>query len=76
MNREHYLWCLVDRYLSMGHFSYTEAFECARRDIYEIPNNRESLEALVKHYGLNVDVEKVEQEFLQNAGHLIKKRIE
>ena len=55
MSREYYLWCLVDRYLSMGNFSYTEAIECARRDVYEVPNNRETLEALVTHCGLHVD---------------------
>jgi len=47
MSREYYLWCLVDRYLSMYNISYTEALEYARRDTYEIPNNKESLALLV-----------------------------
>lgn len=46
MSREYYVWCLVDRYLSMGNISYTEALEYARRDVYEIPNNQVNLEAL------------------------------
>jgi len=53
MNREHYLWCIVDRYLSTGLFSYEEAIKCARRDVYEVPSNRESLEVLVKQCGLH-----------------------
>ena len=57
MNREHYMWCIVDRYLSTGLFSYEEAIECARRDVYEVPNNRESLEVLVKHCDLHTTEE-------------------
>ena len=52
MRREYYLWCLVDRYLSMDNISYTEALEYARRDIYEIPNDRESLALLADRYTL------------------------
>ena len=46
MSREYYMWCLVDRYLSMGNISYTEALEYARRDVYEIPKNQGNLESL------------------------------
>ncbi len=46
MSREYYLWCLVDRYLSMDHISYTDALKCARRDVYEIPNDGETLALL------------------------------
>jgi len=52
MSREYHLWCLVNRYLSMGHFSYTEALEYARRDVYEVPNDRESLALLADRYTL------------------------
>ncbi len=52
MSREYYLWCLVDRYLSMGHFSYTEALEYARRDVYKVPNDGESLALLADRYTL------------------------
>lgn len=55
MSREYYLWCLVDRYLPMGHFSYTEALEYARRDVYEVPNDRESLETLANYCNLHVE---------------------
>ena len=50
MSREYYLWCLVDRYLSMDNISYTEALEYARRDIYEIPKGGESISLLADHY--------------------------
>ena len=46
MSRAYYLWCLVDRYLSMYRISYTEALRYARRDIYEIPHDGESLALL------------------------------
>jgi hypothetical protein len=52
MRREYYFWCLVDRYLSRDNISYTEALEYARRDIYEIPNDRESLAVLAGRYTL------------------------
>ena len=55
MSREFYLWCLVDRYLSMGHISYTEALEYARRDVYEIPNNRDNLKLLANQCVLFVE---------------------
>ena len=53
MDREYYFWNLVDRYISIGLFSYEEALKCARRDVYEVPRNRESLEKLVKNYGFD-----------------------
>ncbi|RLB99338.1 MAG: hypothetical protein DRH90_20750 [Deltaproteobacteria bacterium] len=55
MSREYYLWCLVDRYLSMDNISYTDALEYARRDVYEIPNDGESLAALADHFVLNLE---------------------
>lgn len=55
MSREYYLWCLVDRYLSMDNVSYIEAIEYARRDVYDIPNDGEDLEVLAKHCALCVD---------------------
>jgi len=75
MNSEYYLWRLVDRYLSMGNLSYSEALESARRDAYEVPNNRESLEALVGQYGLHAVVEKIKLESSLKADHFIKKQI-
>jgi len=53
MSREYYFWSLVDRYISIGLFSYEEALKCARRDVYEVPRERESLETLVKNYGFH-----------------------
>jgi hypothetical protein len=50
MSREYYFWCLVDRYLSTGNINYSEALEYARRDIYEIPKNGESLSLLAGRY--------------------------
>ena len=50
MSREYYMWCLVDRYLSMDNISYTEALEYARRDIYEVPKDGESLSLLADCY--------------------------
>jgi len=50
MSRAYYLWCLVDRYLSLGNISYPEALEYARRDIYEIPDDRKSLALLADRY--------------------------
>jgi len=64
MGREYYLWCLVDRYLSIGLFSFEEALKCARRDVYEVPRKRESLETLVKHCGLH-EVGEVQHETLK-----------
>ena len=73
MNREYYVWCLVDRYLSLENFSYREAFECAQRDVYEIPDNRKSLEALVGKHGFHVGIEKVKRGFSQKTDHFIKR---
>jgi len=53
MSREYYFWSLVDRYISIGLVSYEEALKCARRDVYEVPSKRESLETLVKNYGFH-----------------------
>ena len=53
MSREYYFWSLVDRYISTGLLNYEEALKCARRDVYEIPSKRESLEKLVKNYGFH-----------------------
>ena len=75
MNRENYLWRLVDRYLSMGNLSYSEALESARKDVYEVPNNIESLEALVGQHGLHVVVEKIKLASSLKADHFIKSQI-
>ena len=75
MNSEYYLWRLVDRYLSMGNLSYSEALESARRDVYEVPNNSESLAALVGQYGLHVVVEKIKLASSLKADHFIKSQI-
>ena len=75
MNCEYYLWRLVDRYLSMGNLSYSEALESARKDVYEVPNNRESLEALVGQYGLHAVVEKIKLESSLITDHFIKSQI-
>ncbi len=59
MSHEYFFWSLVDRYISIGLFSYEEALKCARRDVYEIPSKNESLETLVKNYGFH-EVEEVQ----------------
>ena len=53
MSREFYFWCLVDRYLSTGYVTYREALKAARRDVYEIPKNKEMLQWLSNYRSLN-----------------------
>jgi len=60
MSREYYLWCLVDRYLSMDHISYTEALKYARRDVYEIPNDGETLALLADRCLLTEEHQRVD----------------
>lgn len=71
MSREDYLWCLVDRYLSMDNFSYREALECARRDVYDIPNDREDLDVLARHCALHVDMDRNKRQSSQKEDHFI-----
>ena len=59
----------------MGNLSYSEALQSARRDVYEVPNNRDSLEALFGQYGLHVVVEKIKLESSLKADHFIKSQI-
>ena len=61
MSREYYMWCLVDRYLSMDNISYTEALKYARRDVYEIPNDRDSLALLADRCLLNMEHQQKER---------------
>jgi hypothetical protein len=63
MGREYYFWCIVDRYLSTGHIGYTEALDLARRDVFEISQNKENLEALAKHCTRHMDSQASVQQF-------------
>ena len=60
MSREYYLWCLVDRYLSMDHISYTDALKYARRDVYEIPNDSETLALLADRCIINGEHQRID----------------
>ena len=70
MSREFYFWCLVDRYLSTGYVTYREALKFARRDVYEIPKNKETLQVLSNYRSLNVRAAGVEPPSSQKEVHL------
>lgn len=70
MKREYYMWCLVDRYLSMWHISYTEALNNARRDVYEVASNRDNLKVLASQCTLRgEDVARLSKEAPSAAVH-------